>query len=70
MTGQRIMVIDDELSMREVLTILLQRDGYEVQSFATSDLARIHRRRALGKSPMGRRPPSDLGTSTISTSPG
>ncbi len=34
MTGQRILVVDDEPQVREVLTLYLSRDGFRVQSAA------------------------------------
>ena len=35
----RVLVVDDDLSMREFLTILLQRDGYTVEAVATGEAA-------------------------------
>ena len=37
MAGERVLVVDDELSMREFLTILLEQDGYDVQTAATAE---------------------------------
>ena len=37
---RRVLVVDDELGMREVLEILLAADGYEVQSVASPDEAK------------------------------
>ncbi len=39
MTGEAVLVVDDDLSMREFLSILLQRDGYAVRSAATAEAA-------------------------------
>jgi two-component system response regulator PilR (NtrC family) len=38
MEKQRILVVDDERSMRDFLSILLQRDGYEVEKAGTAEL--------------------------------
>ena len=35
----RILIVDDELSMREFLTILLEREGYSTEQVETADLA-------------------------------
>ncbi len=44
--AERILVVDDELSMREFLKILLEREGYEVDTAASGEeaLARIEER--------------------------
>ena len=39
MSGERVLVVDDELSMREFLTILLERDGYVVEVASTAEQA-------------------------------
>ena len=38
MSKQRILVVDDERSMREFLGILLEREGYEVEKAGTAEL--------------------------------
>ena len=38
MSKQRILVVDDERSMRDFLGILLQREGYEVEKAGTAEL--------------------------------
>src|SRR5512146_3245756 len=35
----RILVVDDELSMREFLTILLEREGYDVEAAGEAETA-------------------------------
>ncbi|MEL6349660.1 MAG: sigma-54 dependent transcriptional regulator [Myxococcota bacterium] len=37
MAGERILIIDDELSMREFLTILLSQDGYRVEAVDSAE---------------------------------
>ncbi len=39
MSGERVLVVDDELSMREFLTILLEQDGYRVEVASTAERA-------------------------------
>jgi two-component system, NtrC family, response regulator PilR len=39
MGGERILVVDDELSVREVLSILLSRDGYTVRTAPSAEAA-------------------------------
>ncbi len=39
MPSFRLLVVDDEPSMRELLCILLEREGYRVQAFATAEEA-------------------------------
>jgi len=43
----RILIVDDELSMREFLTILLEREGYEVVSAASAADALAHLEKGL-----------------------
>ena len=47
MSGARILVVDDEKSIREFLTILLEQEGYEV---ATADTVEMGIERILGES--------------------
>ena len=35
MSGEQVLVVDDELSMRQFLQILLERDGYRVRTAAS-----------------------------------
>lgn len=39
MAGERVLVVDDELSMREFLMILLEQDGYTVEVASTAERA-------------------------------
>lgn len=39
MPGEAVLVVDDDLSMREFLSILLQRDGYAVRTAASAEAA-------------------------------
>ncbi|MFT4979319.1 MAG: two-component system response regulator PilR (NtrC family), partial [Myxococcota bacterium] len=39
MSGERILVVDDELSMREFLSILLSQDGYTVETASSGEEA-------------------------------
>ena len=39
MGTKKILIVDDELSMREFLTILLEREGYKVTSTSSADAA-------------------------------
>ncbi len=43
----RILIVDDELSMREFLTILLEREGYEMASAASAADALAHLEKGL-----------------------
>lgn len=47
MTGARILVVDDERSMRDFLTILLEREGYKVEAVPTAEQAMA----AFGRDP-------------------
>jgi len=38
-SGERVLVVDDDLSMREFLSILLRRDGYRVDAAPSGDAA-------------------------------
>lgn len=38
----RVLIVDDELSMREFLSILLEREGYQVSTAADADAALLH----------------------------
>ena len=37
MAGERVLVVDDELSMREFLSILLSQDGYDVETASSGE---------------------------------
>ncbi|MEE9614237.1 MAG: sigma-54 dependent transcriptional regulator [Thermodesulfobacteriota bacterium] len=42
MTGDKIIVVDDERSMREFLEIMLRKEGYEVRSFSSAEDGLAH----------------------------
>ncbi|MFT5686809.1 MAG: two-component system response regulator PilR (NtrC family), partial [Myxococcota bacterium] len=46
MAGERVLVVDDELSMREFLTILLEQDGYVVEVASTAERALLKMERS------------------------
>ena len=50
MSGEQVLVVDDELSMRQFLQILLERDGYRVRTAASGAEGALARRRAVARS--------------------